>query len=167
MKPVAILVRFLALGVGLLALVAALAMEVGLGGLPFYLQLTAALAAIGTALAFTAFAHSPMGLILAILDIPGTIPRTPEELERSARVFRTLSRLTRACGWIGVLMGVISMFQNLSDPKHIGMGMSLAMVSALYGHFFSAALCIPCREILLERAADARNPGVAPSRGMG
>ena len=156
MNPLNILFRFLALGVGFLLLVGALAMEVGFGGLPFYFQLPAAVITIGATLAFTAFAHSPMGLLRAILDVPGTIPRTPEELERSARVFRTLSRLSPICGWLGALMGIISMLQNLSDPKRLGGGLSVSMVSALYGYLLFAAFFLPCREMLLERAAGLR-----------
>ena len=168
MKPGAMIVRFLALGLGLLLLIGVLAMQEGLGfGTRFYFEPSAAMAVFGMSLCFTAFAHGPVTLLKAWADIPGTwTARTPKDLERSARVFRTLSRLSILCGWIGAMLRMIC-FRDATDPRMISMCASLTLLCPLYGHLFSAALCIPFREMLLERAAEARKSPVAPPSGMG
>lgn len=46
-------------------------------------------------------------------------------------------------GMMGTVIGLINMLQNLSDPSSIGVGMSLALLTTLYGVFFSNVIFIP------------------------
>lgn len=48
-----------------------------------------------------------------------------------------------ALGMMGTLVGLINMLGNLSDPEQLGIGMSLALLTTLYGVFFANALFIP------------------------
>ena len=48
-----------------------------------------------------------------------------------------------ALGMMGTLVGLINMLGNLSDPEQLGIGMSLALLTTLYGVLFSNALFIP------------------------
>ena len=160
MKLSILMLRLVALGGGLPLLILFFAAKCGLETAPFYFQFVVTLAALGAALAFTAFAHSPGGLIKAIRIIPGAVPRTPEELERSAWVLHTLARLSVLCGWIEILLEYIRNLQHLSDSTSIAGSRGVPAITILYAYLFSAAICIPCREMLLERAADLRKAPV-------
>jgi chemotaxis protein MotA len=48
-----------------------------------------------------------------------------------------------ALGMMGTLVGLINMLGNLSDPEQLGIGMSLALLTTLYGVLFSNSLFIP------------------------
>jgi len=44
-----------------------------------------------------------------------------------------MKTFAQASGWIGVLVGAVLMLQNLDDPKKIGPGVAIMLLSALYG----------------------------------
>jgi chemotaxis protein MotA len=46
-------------------------------------------------------------------------------------------------GMMGTVIGLINMLGNLSDPSQLGAGMSLALLTTLYGVVFSNVLFIP------------------------
>ncbi|MDH4116624.1 MAG: MotA/TolQ/ExbB proton channel family protein [Acidimicrobiia bacterium] len=48
-----------------------------------------------------------------------------------------------AFGMMGTLVGLINMLGNLSDPEQLGIGMSLALLTTLYGVFFSNVIFVP------------------------
>ncbi|MGF1666971.1 MAG: motility protein A [Acidimicrobiia bacterium] len=48
-----------------------------------------------------------------------------------------------ALGMLGTLVGLINMLGNLSDPEQLGIGMSLALLTTLYGVLFSNAIFMP------------------------
>lgn len=48
-----------------------------------------------------------------------------------------------AFGMLGTLVGLINMLGNLSDPDQLGIGMSLALLTTLYGVFFANVIFIP------------------------
>lgn len=155
-NPWTMVTRFIALGLGILAILLLIAEQVGLDKLPFYFQLSAVFIVFGGSFGFTAFAHSPAAVLMALADVVELRSTSgPEALERSARVFQTLGEIAVPVAWAGVLLGWISMLQNLSDPREIGAPLSLALVSALYGFLLRAAFCIPCRDMLRERAKEA------------
>lgn len=57
----------------------------------------------------------------------------------------TISSLLPAFGMLGTLMGLIMMLQNLGsgDPSMIGIGMSTALITTLYGSFGANMIAIP------------------------
>ena len=156
-NPWTLVTQFGALALGLVMILACFVMEIGLGQLPFYFQISASLLVFGGSLSFAAFAHAPVILFQAMADVFGALhARRPEDLDRSARVFQTLGEISVPMGWTGALIGTISMLQNLASPKQIGSAMSLALICSVYGFFFRAALCIPCHEMLRGRAKEAQ-----------
>ena len=183
---------------GAIAVLGTLAMEVGLSGLKFYFQASAALIVFGgcaSAMLLTFrlpdfFAGIRAGMkvfickkpnpeavierlvkcaemarkdgILALesvvqqvddeflaqglrLAIDGTDPDIIEKIlankieamemrhSRGKMFYEVAGRYAPGFGMCGTLLGMISMLQNLSDPKKIGGGMSVAMVATLYG----------------------------------
>jgi flagellar motor component MotA len=58
---------------------------------------------------------------------------SPEELNELVEVFSRGARIAWGSGVVGVILGIISMLQNLSDPSQLGQGAALALLSLLYG----------------------------------
>ena len=166
-NPWPLVTRFAALGFGILAVSLCLLLEVGFDVLPFYFQASAAILVFGGGIGFTAFAHSPTTVFQAFKDVFEMRPEAgPGDLERSANVFKTLGKLVRICGWLGAMLGWMVMLQTLSDLKQIGGALSLAFICVIYGYLAYAVLCIPFRQILLDRARDLRaRPEADASRG--
>lgn len=48
-----------------------------------------------------------------------------------------------AFGMIGTLIGLVQMLTNLNDPKSIGSGMAVALITTFYGAFVANLICIP------------------------
>lgn len=48
-------------------------------------------------------------------------------------VFRTMAKFSPAFGMIGTIVGLVQMLVNLDDPNALGPGMSLALLTTLYG----------------------------------
>jgi len=48
-------------------------------------------------------------------------------------IFQAVGNYAPAFGMIGTLIGLIQMLRNLDDPSSIGMGMSVALLTTLYG----------------------------------
>jgi chemotaxis protein MotA len=57
-------------------------------------------------------------------------------------------------GMMGTVIGLINMLGNLSDPSQLGIGMSLALLTTLYGVFFANVFFIPVAN-KLDRLNDA------------
>ncbi len=79
------------------------------------------------------------------LAIDGTDPDVIEKIlsnkieamemrhSRGKMFYEVAGRYAPGFGMCGTLLGMISMLQNLDNPKEIGRGMSVAMVATLYG----------------------------------
>jgi chemotaxis protein MotA len=59
-----------------------------------------------------------------------------------------LGRFAPAFGMIGTLLGLIIMLGNMDDPKAIGPGMAVALITTLYGAILSNAMFLPFSEKL-------------------
>jgi chemotaxis protein MotA len=46
-------------------------------------------------------------------------------------------------GMLGTVIGLINMLGNLSDPDQLGIGMSLALLTTLYGVLFANVVFLP------------------------
>jgi flagellar motor component MotA len=77
--------------------------------------------------------------------------------ERSHRVFTQMANFTVAGGVIGVLIGLIQMLQNLSDPTAIGPSMAGALLSLLYAVLFGEILLRAVAEDCLSRDKSTAN----------
>lgn len=70
------------------------------------------------------------------------------------RLFEVLGAAAPAWGMVGTLIGLIQMLGNLQDPRQIGSGLALALLTTLYGALFSNLACLPIAGKLESRQAD-------------
>jgi len=56
-----------------------------------------------------------------------------------------------AFGMIGTLMGLVAMLNNMDDPKKIGPGMAVAILTTFYGAIIANVLCLPLADKLSYR----------------
>ena len=81
-------------------------------------------------------------LIKDIKDIEMT-HRYEKERER-VKFWQDFGAYGPAWGMVGTLIGLINMMKNMgSDPSSIGEGMSLALITTLYGSVLANWICIP------------------------
>jgi chemotaxis protein MotA len=53
-----------------------------------------------------------------------------------------------AYGMIGTLMGLVAMLKNMDDPKKIGPGMAVAILTTFYGAMIANVFCLPMADKL-------------------
>lgn len=58
-------------------------------------------------------------------------------------LFEALGSYAPTFGMMGTVIGLINMLGNLSDPSQLGLGMSLALLTTLYGVLFANLLYLP------------------------
>lgn len=58
-------------------------------------------------------------------------------------MFESLGSYAPTFGMMGTVIGLINMLGNLSDPSQLGLGMSLALLTTLYGVLFANLLYLP------------------------
>jgi len=64
-------------------------------------------------------------------------------LANAACFFNTMSKYFIFSGIVGVFIGLIAIMKNLEDPKMLGPNLAVAMITILYGSFFSLTVAIP------------------------
>ncbi len=64
--------------------------------------------------------------------------------------------LAPAFGMIGTLTGLIAMLSNLDDPNAIGSGMSLALITTMYGSILANMVLLPFKNKLQDRDQEER-----------
>ena len=70
--------------------------------------------------------------------------------EAQVNILATMARLAPAFGLAGTLIGLIRMLNQLSDPSSLGLGMSLALLTTLYGILLANVLLQPLARKLRE-----------------
>jgi chemotaxis protein MotA len=55
------------------------------------------------------------------------------QVEDSINVLESMSNYAPAFGMIGTVVGMVLMLQNISDPTQLGVGLSVALLTTLYG----------------------------------
>lgn len=80
-----------------------------------------------------------------IKDILGTeLLHTSENNRRRVTFWENLGAYAPAWGMVGTLLGLINMMKSMgSDPGSVGLGMSLALITTLYGSVLANWVCIP------------------------
>jgi len=63
----------------------------------------------------------------------------------------TMGTFAPAFGMIGTLMGLVAMLRNMDDPKAIGPGMAVAILTTFYGAMIANVLCLPLSDKLSYR----------------
>ena len=80
---------------------------------------------------------------------------------RSAISFwKALGAAAPSFGMLGTVIGLINMLGNLSDPAQLGIGMSMALLTTLYGVFFANLIFLPIAarlERMNAKELEARN----------
>lgn len=78
-----------------------------------------------------------------------------ERHDTGIKLFDDWGKIAPAFGMIGTLAGLIAMLQALgSDPDAIGSGMSLALITTMYGSIFANLVLIPLKNKLEDRNRD-------------
>jgi hypothetical protein len=51
-----------------------------------------------------------------------------------------------ASGFVGTILGIVSILANMDDPKMLGAALSVALLTALYGVFLAYGVCMPIQK---------------------
>jgi chemotaxis protein MotA len=76
-------------------------------------------------------------------------------LEEGRAVFEHMASLAPAFGMIGTVIGLVQMLQRLDEPRAIGAGMAVALLTTLYGAVLANLICAPLGGKLGARARAA------------
>jgi chemotaxis protein MotA len=63
--------------------------------------------------------------------------------ESLVNILNTLQKLAPAIGFVGTIIGLIDVLNNMGDPMVMGRGMAIAMQTTLYGLLFGNFLFLP------------------------
>ena len=77
-----------------------------------------------------------------------------ERLEEAHKIFKALGDSAPGMGMVGTLIGLVSMFSHMDDPKKIGPGMAIALLTTLYGAVVSNVVALPLSDKLANRASE-------------
>ncbi|MBI4560291.1 MAG: MotA/TolQ/ExbB proton channel family protein [Candidatus Hydrogenedentes bacterium] len=69
-------------------------------------------------------------------------------------VLATIGTMAPAYGMIGTLIGLVQMLTTMEDPSKIGAGMSVAILTTLYGALIANMFCIPAAGKLKVRTSN-------------
>jgi chemotaxis protein MotA len=66
-----------------------------------------------------------------------------DQLHAQLNVINRLSRLAPIFGFVGTIIGLINVLNNIGDPTQIGQGMAAALLTTFYGLLFANFLFLP------------------------
>ncbi|MDF7800932.1 motility protein A [Pontiellaceae bacterium B1224] len=69
-------------------------------------------------------------------------------------IFKALGNYAPAFGMIGTLVGLVAMLQNMSDPKSLGSGMAVALLTTMYGAMVANLVALPTAGKLEQRTQE-------------
>ena len=95
--------------------------------------------------------HSALDVRQVLKSVFGPAVMHPDQGERGAAMFHRLAELAVATGFIGMLIGMTQMLQNLRDPFAIGPAIAVSLLTVLYGAFLSEAVFRPAATDCLRR----------------
>ncbi|WP_369018084.1 motility protein A [Thermatribacter velox] len=91
-------------------------------------------------------------LVKSILETELLFLEERHKLGRS--IFETMGTFAPAFGLIGTLIGLVAMLVNLDDPKKVGPGMAVALLTTLYGAIIANLFCLPVANKLKLRSQE-------------
>jgi chemotaxis protein MotA len=71
-----------------------------------------------------------------------------QRIEEGSKVYRAYGDCAPAWGMIGTIIGMVTMFANMSDPSKLGPAMATALLATLYGALIANAVCLPIADKL-------------------
>jgi len=83
-----------------------------------------------------------------------------QRLDEGSKVYRAYGDSAPAWGMIGTILGMVTMFANMSDPSKLGPAMATALLATLYGAVIANMICLPLADklhIKLEEEEIARS----------
>jgi chemotaxis protein MotA len=77
-----------------------------------------------------------------------------ERLEEAHKLFKFMGDAAPGMGMVGTIIGLVSMFSHMDDPKKIGPGMAIALLTTLYGAVVANVVALPISDKLSIKAAE-------------
>jgi chemotaxis protein MotA len=71
-----------------------------------------------------------------------------QRLDEGSKVYRAYGDCAPAWGMIGTILGMVTMFANMSDPSKLGPAMATALLATLYGAVVSNLIALPLADKL-------------------
>ena len=84
---------------------------------------------------------------------------TAAELKRGVLFFSAMRSYLLSAGFIGGMIGTITILANLSDTAHVGFGAALVLLTILYALVLSALVVQPLRTSLEKQLAGVQLAG--------
>jgi chemotaxis protein MotA len=78
-----------------------------------------------------------------------------ERLEDAHKLFKFMGDAAPGMGMVGTIIGLVSMFSHMDDPKKIGPGMAIALLTTLYGAVIANVVALPIADKLSLKATEA------------
>jgi len=77
-----------------------------------------------------------------------------ERIHHGHVIFKAFGEAAPGMGMVGTLIGLVSMFGHMDDPKKIGPGMAIALLTTLYGAVLANVFALPIADKLANRAEE-------------
>lgn len=71
-----------------------------------------------------------------------------QRLDEGSKVYRAIGDCAPAWGMIGTILGMVTMFANMSDPSKLGPAMATALLATLYGAVVANMVAMPIADKL-------------------
>lgn len=75
-------------------------------------------------------------------------------LEEGSKVYRAIGDCAPAWGMVGTILGMVTMFANMSDPSKLGPAMATALLATLYGAVIANLFALPIADKLHVKLED-------------
>lgn len=77
-----------------------------------------------------------------------------ERMEDANKLFNFMGNAAPGMGMVGTIIGLVSMFSHMDDPKKIGPGMAVALLTTLYGAVIANVVALPIADKLQIKAIE-------------
>ena len=71
-----------------------------------------------------------------------------ERIDDANKLFNFMGNAAPGMGMVGTIIGLVSMFAHMDDPKKIGPGMAVALLTTLYGAVMANVVALPIADKL-------------------
>lgn len=120
------------------------------GSIFIFIDIPSLIITLGVSSGLTIISFSIQDIKSAVKHAFG-VESTLEALRKSAYIWEAIARNLLLAGTIGLIMGIILVLQNLTDPARIGPSIAVALLTMFYGFFFSAVLPFPAMFMIKKR----------------
>ncbi len=79
-------------------------------------------------------------------NLMARVTQKQSHMALASNLFENMSKVCPGVGMIGTLLGLIQMMANMQDPKALGTGMALALITTLYGLLLGTVIYGPLGE---------------------